>query len=100
MRLEKIKDVRVGQIWSFNNGETYDIVIDVRTTDGNYNGDKYNPYEIRYQIFRDRDYTCGQKDIKDKNNICEIDIEYCRRKEKATDYLMQMFHLQEHLSLS
>lgn len=91
MRLEKIKDVRVGQIWSFNNGETYDIVIDVRTTDGNYNGDKYNPYEIRYQIFADRDYASDRKDMEDKNNICEIDIEYCRREEKATDYLMQMF---------
>ena len=91
MRLEKIKDVRVGQIWSFNNGETYDIVIDVRTTDGNYNGDKYNPYEIRYRIFADRDYASGRKDTEYEKNICEIDIEYCRREEEASDNIIQMF---------
>ena len=87
MKLVKINNVRVGQIWSFNNGKTYDIVIDVRTTDGNYNGDKYNPYEIRYQIFGDWDYICGQKDIEDENNIRRIDIEYCQKE----DYIMQMF---------
>lgn len=79
MRLQEIKDVRVGQIWSFDKGKSYDIILDVRILGENYNGDKYNPYQINYQIFCDLDYMIGKRKTEDKDNIKGTDIGCCRK---------------------
>lgn len=91
MILQKIKDVRVGQIWSFNKGKTYDVIIDVRTTNDNLEGDKLNPYEIRYKIYGDFNYSIGDKHELDKDKMFFIDCEYCRRDEKASKSLLKKF---------
>lgn len=79
MKLKKTKDVRVGQVWSFNNGETYDVVIDVLNTDDNY--DKHHPYEVIYEIYNDFE----------SDGYTFKDIEYCRREEPVSNDTLEMF---------
>lgn len=88
MKLEKIKDVRVGQIWSFNEGKTYDIVIDVRNIDDNFH---HEVSEVVFEIWADFDYVTGKKDKEDINNRYLVDIEYTKKGEKVSQDLLKKF---------
>jgi hypothetical protein len=90
MKLSKIKDVRVGQIWTFNNRETYDIVLSVRNIDDNL---EKGLYEVWYEIFGDFDVICKDMRKREQNEL--IDIEYCRKGELASDYMLKMFQKPE-----
>lgn len=86
MKLAKINDVRVGQIWTFNEGQTYDLVIDVRNIDEDF---RDCLYEVNYIIYGDLEYNIEHK--KEKGDNYFIDAEYCRRDEPASNDILEKF---------
>jgi hypothetical protein len=86
MKLVKIEDVRVGQIWTFNNGKTYDIVVSVNNINNNL---EQGLYEVVYEIWGDFNHMKGEKETAD--NIRLIDVESCKKDESATSRLLGMF---------
>lgn len=88
MKLQKIKDVRVGQIWTFNEGKTYDVVISVRNIDDNFH---HEVSEVDFEIWADFDYATGKKDKEDINNRYLVDIEYTKKGEKVSQDLLEKF---------
>ncbi len=88
MKLQKIKDVRVGQIWTFNEGKTYDVVISVRNIDDNFH---HEVSEVDFEIWADFDYVTGKKDKEDINNRYLVDIEYTKKGEKVSQDLLKKF---------
>ena len=88
MKLQKIKDVRVGQIWTFNEGKTYDVVISVRNIDDNFN---HEVSEVVFEIWGDFDYAIGKKDKEDINNRYLVDVEYTKKGEKVNQDLLEKF---------
>ena len=86
MKLVKIDNVRVGQIWTFNEGQTYDLVIDVRTVDPDF---RDCLYEVNYIIYGDLEYNIEHK--KEKGDNYFIDAEYCRRDEPASNDILEKF---------
>lgn len=88
MKLQKIKDVRVGQIWTFNKGRTYDIVLSVRSIDDNFH---HEVSEVVFEIWADFDYATGKKDKEDINNRYLVDIEYTKKGEKVSQDLLEKF---------
>ena len=88
MKLQKIKDVRVGQIWTFNEGKTYDVVISVRNIDDNFH---HEVSEVDFEIWTDFDYTTGKKDKEDINNRYLVDVEYTKKGEKVSQDLLEKF---------
>jgi hypothetical protein len=75
---DKIKHVQEKQIWTFNDGKTYDIVIGV-----------YPENIIHYGIYGDFDYALNRK--KERGDMHIIDIEYCKENEEGSDYIFKMF---------
>jgi hypothetical protein len=75
MKLVKIEDVRVGQIWTFNNGKTYDIVISVKNVSDNL---EKGLNEVNYEIWGDFNYMVGEKETADSrppaNKILDISM--------------------------
>lgn len=88
MKLQKITDVRVGQIWTFNEGKTYDAVISVRNIDDNFH---HEVSEVVFEIWADFDYAIGKKDKEDINNRYLVDVEYTKKGEKVNQDLLEKF---------
>lgn len=88
MKLQKIKDVRVGQIWTFNEGKTYDIVLSVRNIDDNFH---HEVSEVVFEIWADFDYAIEKKDKEDINNRYLVDVEYTKKGEKVNQDLLGKF---------
>ncbi len=75
MKLEKIKDVRVGQIWSFDNGKTYNVIIDVSNIDNNFNN---IVSKITFELWNNLNYTTEKNKKKEKDflifaNFCCVE---------------------------
>lgn len=88
MRLKKIKDVRVGQIWTFNKGNTYDVVIDVRNIDRHLQDCLY---EVNFIIYCDDKYLSGKTKEQDKDRLYFFDAEFCRQGEYINKELLEKF---------
>lgn len=88
MKLEKIKDVRVGQIWTFNKGNTYDVVIDVRNIDRHLQDCLY---EVNFIIYCDDRYLSGKTKEQNKDKLYFFDAEFCRQGEDINQDLLEKF---------
>lgn len=88
MKLQKIKDVRVGQIWTFNEGKTYDVVIDVRNIDRHLQDCLY---EVNFIIYCDDKYLSGKTKEQDKDRLYFFDAEFCRQGENINKELLEKF---------
>ncbi len=88
MKLQKIKDVRVGQIWTFNEGKTYDVVIDVRNIDRHLQDCLY---EVNFIIYCDDKYVFGKTKEQDKDRLYFFDAEFCRQGEDINKELLEKF---------
>ena len=88
MKLQKIKDVRVGQIQTFNEGDTYDVVIDVRNIDRHLQDCLY---EVNFIIYCDDKYLSEKTKEQDKDRLYFFDAEFCRQGEKINKDLLKKF---------
>lgn len=81
MKLQKIKDVRVGQIWTFNEGQTYNLIIDVSNVDNHFDN---VVSKITFELWNNLNYTT-EKNKKEEKDFLIFANFHCVEKSKNID---------------